>query len=376
MSLESRLIDHFRELPDPRMVNKCDHLLIDIVVIAICATVANADDWDDIVAFGETKAAWLKQFLELPNGIPSADTFERVFALLDAAAFEQCFLHWAQAVFTLTDGQVVAIDGKTLRGTCDRQGQGGLHLVSAWATANGLSIGQVPVADKANEIVAIPLLLELLLLKGCIVTLDAIGCQKDIVSQIHAADADYVVTVKGNQPKLHQHLVSRFAAADASGFAAFSPDYCETLDDGHGRIERRQCWVLADEGAQALGWHACQTVVRIQRTTQRGQNAPSQQTHYYISSLPAQASLLLGVIRAHWGIENSCHWVLDVVFQEDAARTRTGHADHNLALLRKMALNLLRQYPAKGSIKGKRYRCGLNDDLLLQVLRSSFNLMP
>lgn len=375
MALESSLLAHFSDLPDPRMVNKCDHKLIDIVMIAICATIANADGWEDIALFAEGKKSWLKQWLALPNGIPSHDTFQRVFANIDAEVFQECFMGWVQAVFTRTEGQVIAIDGKTLRGTCDQSGKATLQVVSAWATANNLTLAQVKVAEKANEIVAIPDLLELLILKNCIVTLDAIGCQKEIVKQIRAKEADYIVTVKGNQPKLHQQIRAAFAAADAAGFSSFSPDYCETLDTQHGRTEQRQCWVLATQEAHEWGWQACQTLVRIKRTTQRGNGKTSAETHYYISSLAPLASLVLASIRAHWGIENGCHWVLDVVFKEDASRTRTQNADDNLALLRKIALNLIRQHPAKGSLKGKRYRSALNEDFLLEVMQSSFNLM-
>jgi predicted transposase YbfD/YdcC len=375
MDIEGSLLEHFSDLPDPRMVKKCDHLLVDIVMIAICATIANADGWDEIALFAEGKREWLKQWLALPNGIPSHDTFKRVFEHMDAQAFQERFMGWVQAVFQLTAGQVIAIDGKTLRGTCDKQGKSTLHVVSAWATANQLTLAQVKVGEKANEIVAIPALLDLLMLKGCIVTLDAMGCQKSIVQHIRDQEADYVITVKGNHPQLHQHLKAAFATADESGYSLTSPAYCETDDVQHGRIEKRQCWVLADQQAQGLGWQDCQTLVRIQRTTQRSNGKTSQETHYYISSLPPLASLMLASVRAHWGIENGCHWVLDVVFHEDASRIRTLNADHNLVLLRKIALNLIRQHPAKGSLKGKRYRAALNEDFLLEVIQSSFNLM-
>ena len=370
MVSDGSLLQHFEDLPDPRMVKKCDHLLIDIVIIAICATIADADSWEDMALFGQSRHGWLKQWLRLPNGIPSHDTFRRVFELLDATVFEQRFAAWVSDVFRLTDEQVVAIDGKVARGTCDRSGKPHLYLVSAWATANGLSLGQVAVEDKANEIRAIPALLELLTLKGCIVTLDAIGCQKTIVETLAEAGADYVITVKGNQPTLARHLEQRFAAADATGWPEHSPAYCETLDDQHGRIDRRQCWVLADTEAAALGWRGCQTLVRIQRTSYHDTRA-SQETHYYIPSLPPMASLALGAARAHWQIENGCHWVLDVVFAEDANRTRSRNADHNLALLRKIALNVLRQSPDKGSLKSKRYRAALDEVFLLTVLQSS-----
>ena len=371
----SQLVEHFKDLPDPRMVNKCAHLLLDIVMIAICATIANADSWEDIAAFGESKQSWLEKWLTLPHGIPSPDTFQRVFARLDAQAFHERFLAWVRTVFEVTEGQVIAIDGKAGRGTYDRQGQGTLHLVSAWATVNQLTLAQVNVGDKANEIVAIPQLLDLLMLKGCIVTIDAIGCQKTIVQQIRAQEADYVVAVKGNQPQLLAHFEAAFAAADEQGWSLTSPHYCETVDDQHGRVEQRECWVLADPIPHTLGWQDGRTLVRIRRKTQRRDGQLTDETHYYLSCLPPQASLLLGAVRAHWGIENQCDWVLDVVFREDASRTRLRHADDNLALLRKIALNLIRQHPAKGSLKGKRYRAALNEDFLLDVLQSSFNLM-
>lgn len=348
---------------------------MDIIVIGICATIANADGWEDIAEFGEGKALWLKQWLALPNGIPSADTFRRVFEHLDAEAFQSRFIEWVQTVFTVTEGQVIAIDGKTARGTCDAQGKPSLHLVSAWASANRLTLAQVNVKEKANEIVAIAQLLKLLRRKGCIVTLDAMGCQKDILAQIRQQQADYVVTVKGNQPTLYKSLQAAFAAQDARGFSELSAHYCQTDEHRHGRSETRRCWVMADATVQSLGWTDCHSLVRVQRTTTRERGKVTAETHYYISSLPPLASLLLASIRAHWGIENSCHWVLDVVFNEDASRTRTRNADDNLALLRKIALNLVRQHPANATLKRKRYRAALNEDFLLEVMQSSFNLM-
>lgn len=358
MAVAGMLVKCFEDLEDPRMVNKCRHRLLDILVIGVCATIANADGWDDMALFGEGKHEWLKQWLELPNGIPCADTFERVFTHLDAEAFGACFMKWVEQVFVLTAGQVVAIDGKTVRGTCDKQGQGGLHLVSAWATANRLTLGQVKVADKTNEIV----------------TIDARGCQKHIISTIRDQQAEYVVTVKGNQPTLQRTIQAAFSAADAQGWSADS--LVKTEATAHGRHEIRQAWVLPDTQVQALGWRDCQTLLRIERTTTRGAAQKiSHETHYYISSVQAPAATLLQLVRDHWGIENACHWVLDVVFKEDASRTRTRFADDNLAVLRKIALNLLRQHPAKGSLKGKRYQAALNEDFLTAVLKSSFNLM-
>lgn len=361
-------------LEDPRMVNKCQHKLLDILIIAVCATIANADSWDEIALFAESKQAWLTQWLELPNGAPSADTFRRVFGLLDSAAFERCFETWMRQVFERMDEQIVAIDGKVVRGTCDKQGQGGLHLVSAWATANRVTLGQVKVADKANEIRAIPEVLDVLALKGCIVTLDAMGCHKTILQRVRTREADYGVTVKGNQPTLHQAVKAAFAAQDAQGWADGVPDTAtaRTQETGHGRHDSRQAWVVPGASMHDLGWPDCRSLIRIQRTSTR-QDKPRQDTRYYLSSLPPDAPFLLSTIRAHWGIENRCHWVLDVVFHEDANRTRS--ADHNLAIVRKIALNLLRQYPSTGPLKGRRRRAGWNEDYLTGVLQSSFNLM-
>ncbi|HLA42754.1 MAG TPA: ISAs1 family transposase [Aggregatilineales bacterium] len=371
---DSRLRACFEDLPDPRMVKKCDHLLLDIVMIAICATLGNADSWEDMAEFGRSKEAWFKQWLSLPNGIPSHDTFKRVFERLDGQAFQSCFGTWVREVFEITAGQIIAIDGKTARGTCDKLGKAHLQVVSAWASENGLTLAQQKVTDGGNEISTIPALLDVLILKGCIVTIDAIGCQKAIARQIRTAQADYVLMVKQNQPGLYNYVENCFQSADKLSPLGDYTDYCQTLDRGHGRHEQRQCWVLSDTRAQAMGWQDCQTLVRLLRTRQEGQ-ATSTYTSYYISTLPPLAALLLGAIRGHWAIENSCHWVLDMIFHEDAARTRTRHADLNLALLRKFALNMLKQDPRKGSLKLKRYRASLNEDFLTQVLTSSFNLM-
>lgn len=369
MTNTASLQAYFSDLPDPRDAWKCDHRLQDIVMIAICAVIADAESWEDIALFGEVKQDWLKQWLELPNGIPSHDTFERVFRKLNPEAFEARFMKWVEAVFAVTEGQVVAIDGKTVCGSKGGSGKSALHLVSAWASANGISLGQRKVKAKSNEITAIPDLLELLRLKGCIVTIDAMGCQTDIAEKIVAQEADYVLAVKKNQGQLYQHLEATFAwlADERNPHARF--DYAETVERGHGRIEQRQCWAVADFAAQTEGWVGCETLVRLVcRRELKGK--VEQETRYYISSLPPRASLLLGCIRAHWSIENSFHWVLDAVFMEDRARTRNANGAENLALLRRIALNLVKKHPAKGSLKGKRHRAAWNDNFLLQVLQS------
>lgn len=376
MSIESCLSIHFQDLAEPRMINKCDHLLLDIVMIAICATIANADTWEEMAEFGRSKADWFGKWLDLPKGIPSGSTIKRVFELLDPQAFQACFQNWVADVFQLSEGQVVAIDGKTARGTCDKTGKAHLHLVSAWASANALSLGQVKVADKKNEISAIPSLLEVLWLKGCIVTIDAMGCQKSISQAIREKEADYVLMVKKNQPKLFDYLETAFAQTALETWEQNGLSYAKTYDKGHGREEQREAWVLDDAHLSHIGWQDCQSLIRLSRTRQEQGKEATNEISYYISSLAPQAVRLLAAIRSHWAIENNCHWLLDVVFHEDAARTRSRHADNNQALLRKIALNLLKQDPSKRSLKHKRYRASVNEDFLTQVLTSSFNLMP
>lgn len=374
MTDAASLAGYFSDLPDPRIVAKCDHLLLDIVLIAICASIAGANDWEEIALFGQAKERWLKQFLPLPNGIPSPDTFERVFNKLDPHAFQQRFVAWVQGVFEVGVGQVVPIDGKTVCATRDQQHPYPLHIVSAWASETGITLGQVKVMDKSNEISAIPELLQIVDVRGCIVTLDALGCQQAIAEAIVAQGADYILAVKSNQGTLYQHVETLFAMHDDGRFRQFTADYADSSERGHGRIEQRQCWAMADQHAAQMGWQGCQSVVRMCRHRTVG-TATESATVYYISTLPPHAQRLLQGIRAHWGIENGCHWVLDLAFQEDRQRSRVGHAAENLTLLRKIALNALKQHVSTGSVKGKRYRAGLDEDYLLQVLQSSFFFM-
>jgi len=365
MEMLNSLQPYFEDLPDPRMVAKCDHLLIDIVSLAICATIADADDWEAIETFGKSKEAWLRQWLKLPSGIPSHDTIERVFRKLDGEAFERCFIAWTSELFQELPGQVVAIDGKTLRGCAEK-----LHLVSAWASASGISLGQCKVDSKSNEITAIPELLDLLMLKGSIVTIDAMGCQKAIAQQIVDQDADYVLAVKGNQGTLHEYIEARFALTDDPRFINHEqPDYTETIERKHGRTEKRQCWVFQDTEIADRGWAKCQTIIRVSCERQF-HDQTQQEMRYFISTLPLQPSLLLACVRAHWSIENSCHWVMDVVFKEDQARTQHENGAVNLAVLRRIALNLIKQHKGKGSLTKKRYRAALDEDFLLEILQS------
>lgn len=363
----------FSDVYDPRVAGRCEYPLIEIITIAICAVIAGADGWTEIEIFGKRKEAWLKQFLRLENGIPSHDTFGDVFRMLNAEAFQRSFTRWIERVFTVTQGQVIAIDGKTVRRSHDRTiGRDAIHMVSAWASANRITLGQRKVDDKSNEITAIPELLDLLNVTGCIVTIDAMGCQKKIAQKIRDEKADYVLSLKENQGKFLQDVQDWFAHADQVNFAGMKHDYYETINKGHGRIEVRNCWVVSDPVAfdyigHYEGWADLQTIVRVQRE-RRFADKTEQETSYYISSLPPNASVILNAIRSHWSIENSLHWVLDVVFREDASRIRKDNSSQNIAVLRKIALNILKQDPSKGSLKSKRYTAALDDTFLLQLL--------
>jgi predicted transposase YbfD/YdcC len=363
----------FGELEDPRVTGRCAYPLIEIITIALCAVIAGADGWTEVETFGKSKVAWLKQFLPLANGIPSHDTFGDVFRMLNAEAFQRGFMRWTEQVFTVTPGQVIAIDGKTVRGSHDQtSGKAAIHMVSAWASENGITLGQLKVDAKSNEITAIPELLEVLNVTGCIVTIDAMGCQKKIAQKIRDGKADYVLCLKANQANFLQDVTDWFAYADQVKFQGMQHDYAETINKGHGRIDLRRCWTVTDPVAfdyirHYEGWADVQTIVRIQRERRIG-DKHEQQTSYYISSLPADAALILNAIRCHWSIENSLHWVLDVVFREDEGRIRKDNSSQNMVVLRHLALNILKQDSSKGSLKQKRYRAALEDSFLLHLL--------
>lgn len=368
---QAAITAYFSVLEDSRRYNR-RHKLVDIVVIAICATICGAEGWEDIELFGETKEEWLRGFLELPHGAPSDDTYRRVFAALDAAEFQSCFMDWVEAVEELTQRQVIAIDGKTLRRSHDRsEGKKALQMVSAWATVNGLVLGQRKVDGESNEITAVPELLGLLEIAGCTVTLDAIHCQTETVETIVDKGADYVLPVKENQPRLLKALQGLFD--DPAEMRWVECDYHRTEDRGHGRVEIRECWSTSDpEYLNYIGtlaeWRGLQSIAMIQAERQLGDQTTVSR-RYFISSLKSDAELLLKAVREHWGIENKVHWVLDLAFREDDCRIRKGHGAENFAVLRHIALNLLRrETSAKRSIKGKRMKAALDEKYLLKVL--------
>lgn len=368
---------HFASLTDPRADRGQGQLLLDIVTVALCAALCGADGWVGVETFGRAKEAWLRTFLSLPGGIPSHDTFGRVFARLDPAEFRRCFLSWVGAMVPDTVGQVVALDGKTLRRSHDRaSGQAALHMVSAWASGSGLVLGQLAVADKSNEITAIPALLALLDLAGATVTIDAMGCQTAIAAQIAAQGADYALALKDNHPTLHAEVAEEFAAARANGFADFAAadhDHWHTVEKDHGRLETRRYWIIRDPATigylnRGDAWAGLRAIGLVERERRVGE-ALARETRYYLLSGPGDAAAFGHAVRSHWGIENRVHWILDVAFREDESRVRAGDGSENLAVLRHFALNLLRlDRTRKGSVATKRFTAALDHDYLATLL--------
>ena len=360
--------EHFSSVDDPRHHN-IQHKLIDIIIIAICAIICGAESWTQVSEYGRSKHDWFKQFLELPSGIPSHDTFGRIFAIIDPGQFSHSFTMWVQSMTQLCSGSQVAIDGKTLRRSHDKSGgKAAIHMVSAWASKNGIVLGQIKTDEKSNEISAIPKLIKTLELNGTIVTIDAMGCQKEITRQIIDKGADYVIALKGNQSSLHEN-VELFFQNNAQTESIFS--YCETTDGDHGRIEIRRYWTTTDidwlQGKEK--WANLKAIAMVQRERHVNEKV-STETSYYISNLESDADEIAQAIRSHWSIENSLHWILDVSFREDACRVRKDNAPENLAVLRHIALNLIKKEKTlKGGIQSKRLKAGWDNAYLFKILK-------
>ncbi len=331
---------------------------------------AGADSFLDMERFGRAKQSWFGSFLKLENGIPSHDTFLRVFAALDPKEFAECFMKWTQAVRRQVEREVVAIDGKTVRRSFDRhKGQEAIHMVNAWASDNGLALGQVKVDDKSNEITAVPQLLRALELEGCIVTLDAMGCQKNIAKEICEADADYVLALKGNHEVVHEKVASFLQDARQKNWKKVPHDFLETVEKGHGRIETRRYWITEkiDWFADRSKWEGLHSVGMVESIRRIGESSSSE-TRFFLCSLKADAKEFARAVRGHWNIENNLHWVLDVCFREDQCRARAGHAAQNLAVLRQIVLNTLKRDTSKDGIKGRQKTAGWNDSYLQRLL--------
>jgi predicted transposase YbfD/YdcC len=365
------IFEYFERVPDPRINRTRKHPLTSVLVLSLLAIVCGADSFVAIELYGECQEEFLKTFLDLPNGIPSHDTIGRIFSVLSPSALQDAFRAWIASLVEVTDGEVVAIDGKTLRRSFRHAGDKAfVHMVSAWATENRVVLGQIKTEEKSNEITAIPRLLELLRIKGATVTIDAMGCQKEIAKQIVAGEADYMLAVKENQPTLHSDIIALFNRAAKDPECLDELDFCETTSKGHGRVEVRRCWTSSalDGLSQRKQWSnlACAVLVEVDRTVD---GKTSTEQRYYISSKKRlRAKSALSVVRSHWGLENELHWVLDVAFREDDCRVRAGYAAENFAVMRHITLNLLKKAICKVGIKNRRLHAALDRQFLLQVL--------
>ena len=359
----------FAELPDPRVVERTSHSLVDILFLTLCAVICGMDDWESIEVWGEVRLDWLRQFVPLENGIPSHDTIARVFAALDSKQFQASFLRWMSSLCPSLEGQIVAIDGKTARGSHDRSiGKRAIHMVSAFVCGHGITLGQWKTEEKSNEITAIPELINVLDLKGATVTLDAMGCQKDIAQAIVDKEAHYVLGLKGNQGTLSQRVKDFFDQTQWRNYEDFSNWGVRSQERGHGRIDTRRCVALpCDDWEDIEAWAGLKSVVMIESIRQTD-NSVSSERRYYISSLEPDSKKLAHAIRSHWEVENRLHWCLDVTFGEDANRTRKDHAPENLNIMRKITMNILRLSPVKRSIVKKRLRAALNNDYLAEIM--------
>ena len=372
--LQASLSNYFDDIPDPRVDRTKQHLLKDILAIAILAAIAGADGWEDIENYGLSKQQWLEEFLELPNGIPSDDTFRRVFEKLDPKILEHKLSQWLKQIMGSVLEEVIPIDGKSLRGSYDREkGLKNLHLVTAWASEQRLVLGQVKVEDHSNEITAIPALLELIDIAGAIVTLDAMGTQTEIVGLIHKKKADYVVALKSNHPTLYHQVKDWFETAKTQEFKGIEISYDSRTEKGHHRVETRKVWAVsvAQFGGlyQQEQWAGLRTIVIVERVRHLW-NKTTREVQFYLSSLPADAQLNGRAVRQHWGIENQLHWSLDVTFNEDKCRIRSLNSPQNFALVRRLALNAVNQETTlQRSLRQKIKRAAMNNDYMMQILK-------
>lgn len=367
----SSFFEYCENIEDFRQEGKVQHPLKDILFIAVAATIGNADSWIQVEAFAETHEEWLRKYLELPYGIPSHDTYERVFDRIDPEQFAKAFTYWTNDIADRSEQSIVAIDGKTVRGSFDKQkGKSAIHIVNAWISSNNLILGQLKTSDKSNEITAIPELLDMLFLKGCIITIDAMGCQKDIAEKIIEKKADYVLALKGNQPTLYENVIEWFNDAENNNFKDFEVDSCKTIDKGHGRIERRKYYITGDinwihckeewSNLKSIGMAIRESIENDKTTVER---------RYFICSIKPDAQLFAKAVRSHWGIE-STHWLLDVIFKEDASRERKNNGPENKSLLNKVVLNKLKQHKGKKKLSNptKRYKASMDTKYLEEII--------
>jgi predicted transposase YbfD/YdcC len=370
---------YFAKMTDPRKGTLRYHKFTDVLVIGMCAVVCGADDYEGIAAFGRAKAEWFQSFLELPNGIPAHDTFWRVFEALNPEQFQHCFIQWMTAMRRSFSRELVALDGKALRHSyAKEEDKAAIHMVSAWATKNRLVLGQQKVDEKSNEITAIPMLLQALDLRDCIVTIDAMGCQTAIADLIVEGGADYLLSLKGNQSNLHDDVILLFTDLADSDFSAYDYDYARTVDKNHGRIEVRHCWTIDFPSLSGFlrgadRWRKLTTLVKVRSERYVGDDKPSVEDRYFIASYQESAADILQHTREHWCIENSLHWVLDIAFREDDSRIRKGNGPQNFAVLRHIALNLHNQNAdSKLGVKNQRLQAGWNNDNLLAIIQPLF----
>lgn len=365
------IVEHFSGLHDYRIERHKKHQMIDIIVLTICAVISGAEGWKDIVEFGDSKLDWLRKFVPLEHGIPADDTVARIISGLSSKGFQECFHNWIQSVAQVTEGEIISIDGKTHRRSYDKKSnKKALHMVSAWANGNNLILGQVKTREKSNEITAIPELLNILELKGCIVTIDAMGCQEKIVDTIVEKEGGYAIAVKGNQGKLYESIVDFFDVAVTEDFKGVNYQHTETIGKEHARIEVRRYWISDNLASihETQRWKNLAAIGMVESERHVGDKVSIEKRYYILSFF--EIALFTSAVRSHWGIENKVHWVLDVTFKEDGSRIRRGNATHNMGVIRHMAINLLKKEKAKRSLAGKRLRAAFDDDYRAKVLFS------